>query len=716
MHDNYAVFVDNVVKNYGNREVLKQLCMKVERGTIYGLLGASGCGKTTLLSCIVGRKNIDGGEIWVLGGKPGEPGSGVPGPRVGYMPQDIALVGEFTVKDAIYYFGRIFGMDESLIAKRYRSLQTLLELPPDDRFLKNCSGGQQRRVSLAASLVHKPELLIMDEPTVGVDPVLRDGIWNHLVDITRKENTSVIITTHYIEECRQANKIGLMREGRLLAEESPGRLLTIFNTTTLEEVFLILSRRQEEGRLTDVASLPIADDQNNTIVDATHLAGSTASVATVSTFEISTGSTDVLTTKPKENRCKTKNSMSTNRMKALLDKNWKQFYRNITGVVFLLTFPIIQTSIFMSTVGGNIRDIKLGIVNDESMTTACPNFSPNGTAVPYDFSSCHFYNMSCRFLTYLDHPMIHKVPYDTVEEATEAVTHGHIVGVLYMSENFTGLAEERIEKGKDIDPVVLDLSQIKVWMDMSNRQIGATLQVKLVDLYINFQNDLFNDCKFIPGLADLPIDIDYYYGDQDEPYTVFMIPGSLITIMFFMGAMMTSQIIIMDRHEGVWDRSIVAGVTSMEITVTHLMLQASIAIFQTVEMLIVVFAIYQQTYSGSILLIYLMVYLQGICGMCYGFWVSVISTDHSMANIIVTGAFLPMMMLSGMMWPTEGMPFALRMVAKCLPFTVAIESLRNVTKKGWSLDNFEVYDGLAISVLWAIFFGSLSLYLVKKKR
>ncbi|KAG5872757.1 hypothetical protein JTB14_030152 [Gonioctena quinquepunctata] len=87
MHDNYAVYVENVKKSYGNKEVLTELYMKVERGIIYGLLGASGCGKTTLLSSIVGRKKIDGGEIWVLGGKPGEIGSGVPGPRVGYMPQ-----------------------------------------------------------------------------------------------------------------------------------------------------------------------------------------------------------------------------------------------------------------------------------------------------------------------------------------------------------------------------------------------------------------------------------------------------------------------------------------------------------------------------------------------------------------------------------------------------------------------------------------------------
>lgn len=134
-------------------------------------------------------------------------GSGVPGKRVGYMPQEIALYAEFSIKETMMYFGWIFGMQTSEIIERLHFLLNFLDLPSENRLVKNLSGGQQRRVSFAVALMHDPELLILDEPTVGVDPLLRQSIWNHLVHITKAGQKTVIITTHYIEEARQAHTV-----------------------------------------------------------------------------------------------------------------------------------------------------------------------------------------------------------------------------------------------------------------------------------------------------------------------------------------------------------------------------------------------------------------------------------------------------------------------------------------------------------------------------
>lgn len=176
------------------------------------------------------------------------------------MPQEIALYGEFSIKETMIYFGWIFEMDTAEIMERLQFLLKFLDLPSQNRLVKNLSGGQQRRVSFAVALMHDPELLILDEPTVGVDPLLRQSIWNHLVQITKDGNKTVIITTHYIEEARQAHTIGLMRTGRLLAEESPRTLLTMYNCTSLEDVFLKLSRQEVQ-----VTQQPVTMNISNNI-------------------------------------------------------------------------------------------------------------------------------------------------------------------------------------------------------------------------------------------------------------------------------------------------------------------------------------------------------------------------------------------------------------------------------------------------------------------
>ena len=156
----------------------------MRRGTIYALLGPSGCGKTTLLSCILGRKSLKSGHIAVFGGCPGDRSLGLPGGLVGFMPQDICLYSEFTIRETFEYFGRLQKLGSDTILEKETSLLDLLDLPEPSRRVSDLSGGQKRRLSFAVALLHNPKLLILDEPTVGVDPVVRARIWSHLQSLT----------------------------------------------------------------------------------------------------------------------------------------------------------------------------------------------------------------------------------------------------------------------------------------------------------------------------------------------------------------------------------------------------------------------------------------------------------------------------------------------------------------------------------------------------
>ena len=239
MTDCEVVRVDGAVAGYGAKMILTGLSMSVRKGSIYALLGPSGCGKTTLLSCILGRKSLQSGDIRVDGGVPGDRSIGLPGCLVGYMPQDICLYMEFTIQETFQYFGRLQRLSADYLEKRQRELLELLELPESSRRVSALSGGQKRRLSFAVALLHNPKILILDEPTVGVDPVVRARIWSHLQSLTHT-GVTIIITTHYIEEARDANMVGIMRNGRLLAQESPGLLMERHQAQTLEKVFLRL--------------------------------------------------------------------------------------------------------------------------------------------------------------------------------------------------------------------------------------------------------------------------------------------------------------------------------------------------------------------------------------------------------------------------------------------------------------------------------------------
>ena len=178
----YILFLLKIVVTPG-------LSMRVRRGTIYALLGPSGCGKTTLLSCILGRKSLKSGHIAVFGGCPGDRSLGLPGGLVGFMPQDICLYSEFTIRETFEYFGRLQKLPGAWdcyggLEKEQTELLDLLDLPEPSRRVSDLSGGQKRRLSFAVALLHNPKILILDEPTVGVDPVVRARIWSHLQSLT----------------------------------------------------------------------------------------------------------------------------------------------------------------------------------------------------------------------------------------------------------------------------------------------------------------------------------------------------------------------------------------------------------------------------------------------------------------------------------------------------------------------------------------------------
>ncbi|KAJ8683422.1 hypothetical protein QAD02_019214 [Eretmocerus hayati] len=733
-----AVSVRHAFKNYGSSKnpnhVIQNLNMTVAKGSIYGLLGASGCGKTTLLSCIVGRRRLNSGEIWVLGGKPGSKGSGVPGKRVGYMPQEIALYGEFTIRETMLYFGWIFGMCTSEIVERLRFLLQFLDLPSQNRLVKNLSGGQQRRVSFAVALMHDPELLILDEPTVGVDPLLRQSIWNHLVQITKDGNKTVIITTHYIEEARQAHTIGLMRSGRLLAEESPRALLQMYNCPSLEDVFLKLSRKQgsypqpnTELNISNNISLASLNwgkkDEPVYVTEESGVVGLNFHQSKEVLIHDTTngiGSHYDLNGKPlpgvKESTVECEDCdfsdcykvTTTGKMRALLQKNFLRMWRNVGVMLFIFALPVMQVILFCLAIGRDPTDLNLAIVNGEMdwENKSCP--------VPVN---CTYTQLSCLYLDYLDNKTMIKNYYQSVEEANDAVRTGKAWGTLYFTNNFSDALVARMASGPDAVEDDIDQSEVKVWLDMSNQQIGLMLARNLQYSYRDFAKNLLDGCGQNSKLADIPIHFsDPIYGSNDPSFTDFVAPGVILTIVFFLAVALTSSALIIERMEGLLDRSWVAGVTPGEILFSHVITQFVVMCGQTALVLIFMIIVFDVECKGEIGWVIVLTILQGLCGMCFGFVISAICELERNAIQLALGSFYPTLLLSGVIWPVEGMPMILRYVSQGLPLTMATTALRSMLTRGWTIDEPDVYYGFLSTCIWIVVFLSISMIVLKFKR
>lgn len=238
----YAIKTSSLTMEFGEFKALNELNLKIKKGEIYGLLGPNGAGKTTAIKVLCGLLTPSSGKAYVLGD---EVSHKKIASRIGYMPQETALYVGLSVHQNMKFYGNLFGMDDASIEERESKLLNFVDLYLwRNELVQNLSGGMKHRASLACTLMHEPELLFLDEPTVGVDPELRLSFWDYFNNL-KDNGTTILITTHYMDEARRCDRVGFMNHGELIAEGPPSEILQRSGTDSLEDAFLEFSRETE---------------------------------------------------------------------------------------------------------------------------------------------------------------------------------------------------------------------------------------------------------------------------------------------------------------------------------------------------------------------------------------------------------------------------------------------------------------------------------------
>ncbi|HEY0068957.1 MAG TPA: ABC transporter ATP-binding protein [Chloroflexia bacterium] len=234
-----------LVKKFGDVLALDGFSVSIRRGETYGLLGPNGSGKTTFIRMIAGLVRPTSGELTVMGRRvPAEASKVLP--HLGYMTQQQALYNDLTVWENVSFFARIFGLnDKEARHKRVTEVLELVELlPRKSSHVATLSGGMKQRLSLACTLVHNPELVLLDEPTVGVDPQLRQTFWGYFRMLNAR-GVTIVVSSHVMDEADRCDRLGLIRYGVLLAEGTPSELKALGGSDELEDAFLALAGKEK---------------------------------------------------------------------------------------------------------------------------------------------------------------------------------------------------------------------------------------------------------------------------------------------------------------------------------------------------------------------------------------------------------------------------------------------------------------------------------------
>lgn len=298
-------------------------------------------------------------------------------------------------------------------------------------------------------------------------------------------------------------------------------------------------------------------------------------------------------------------------------------------------------------IGGNPIGLKIGIVNDEIVNFQdCSNTSLITTFV-HDYT-CDMNLISCRFLDEITEDVGEKKYYDSYEAAYKDARKGHLIAILHFAANFTESLQESFDPDVESDPVTKKNRIINLHLDQTNQQLTHFLQRKFYDVYQRYSTKLMTDCNYPMKLESIPMELQKpIYGSFDADFKQTMAPPMIMVMLFYTSAGITIAIFTNDRKNGVWNRTLLAGVDIMELMISHISVESLILLIQLFEVVVLARFVFQADKEGNYMLVAALFGLLGFAGMCFGMTVSCFSDNLMQSNLLITGMAQPMMILSG---------------------------------------------------------------------
>ncbi|PWD88283.1 ribosome-associated ATPase/putative transporter RbbA [Ignatzschineria cameli] len=613
-----AIKAEGLTKRFGSFTAVDNVSFEIQKGEIFGFLGSNGCGKSTTMKMLTGLLPATEGEAWLFGNPIDSEDINVR-KRVGYMSQAFSLYSELTVLQNLELHAKLFHVPKERIDERVAEmvnrfdLRSVLNKLPDDIPL-----GMRQRLSLAVAMVHKPELLILDEPTSGVDPIARDNFWRLLIELSRKDGVTIFISTHFMNEALRCDRMSMMHAGKVLDSDTPKNLIIKQGTETLEEAFI--KYLIDAGAGDDIP----ADNPDNHIAEA-----ELKEAVDQPDYE----------TPPKRFS-----------LQRLLSYTWREALELRRDPV-RATLALLGSLILMATIGYGItldvEDLPYAIL-DRDQTTLSNSYANNISGSRY---------------------FVEQDPLYDYEELDRRMRNADIALAIEIPPNFA----RDVSKGHPVS--------IGVWIDGAMPQRAETIRGYVQGMHLDWlkKEAKYNHGVSLPN--DFNIEMRYRY-NPDVKSLVSIVPAVIPILLLIIPAMLAALSVVREKELGSILNLYVTPVTKFEFLLGKQIPYIAIAMLNFFIMVILAIVVFGVPIKGGLLSLTFAALLFSIFSTGFGLFASSFTSSQIGAMFFtLVGTMIPAIQFGGMINPVSSMEGFSRLFGEIYPASHMLTVSRGIFSK-----------------------------------
>ena len=656
-----AIEAQDLTMRFGDFVAVDHVNFRIRRGEIFGFLGSNGCGKSTTMKMLTGLMPASEGQAWLFG-KAVNPNDIATRKRVGYMSQAFSLYGELTVEQNLVLHARLFHVPEAEVPARVQAMMERFGLTQERHDLPDkLPLGLRQRLSLAVAMVHRPELLILDEPTSGVDPVARDQFWRLLVELSRRDRVTIFISTHFMNEAARCDRMSMMHAGKVLDSDTPAALTAKRGAATLEEAFI--------GYLVQASgeAAPQLDAKNEAVY-----ADTASTSATNASDNLDTSAQDA----PVSAVSAAPARFSLQRLWSYLWRESLELQRDPVRATLALVGSLVLMVVIGFGISMDVEDLKFAVL-DRDQSTLSQSYTQSLSGSRY---------------------FIEQPPLTSYEDLDRRMKSGAIALAIEIPPGF----------GRDVlrgSPVA-----IGAWFDGAMPQRGETIKGYVQGMHQHWLAQQVRERMGVQTGSQVAIETRFRY-NPDVKSLPAMVPAVIPMLLLMFPAMLTALAVVREKELGSIVNLYVTPVTRTEFLLGKQLPYVALALLNYLLMCALAVFAFGVPMTGSFIALTLAAVLFAIIATGMGLLASAITRSQIAAMFFaMLGTLIPATQFSGLTDPVSSLEGAGRWIGEIYPATHMFAISRGVFSKALGLhDLASAYVPLLLAIpiimgiaIWAL--------------